>query len=126
MNRRSLVPFPTPTLDIDLPACAKADCTEYLAAGVACATATAVNVCYCNRLSWPTACASACPGLADSSFVASWYWDLCPSAMDSALGVFGITHLATPDFTIETWEVQTPTTGLGVFTSGYDCYYSGE
>ena len=126
MPRRALAPFPTPTLDIDLPACAKADCTEYIAAGVACATATAVNACYCNRLTWPMACTSACPGLADSSSVASWYWDLCPSAMDSALGVFGITHLATPAFTVDAWEVQTPTTGLGVFTSGYDCYYSGQ
>jgi hypothetical protein len=62
MPRRALVPFPTPILDINLPACAKADCTEYIAAGVACATATAVNACYCNRLTWPTACASACPG----------------------------------------------------------------
>jgi hypothetical protein len=46
--------------------------------------------------------------------------------MDSALGVFGVTHLATPAFTVDAWQIQTPTTGLGVFSSGYNCYFSGK
>jgi hypothetical protein len=126
MNPRSLVPFATPTININAPQCAKADCTEYIAAGVACATETAtVNACYCSRLTWPTACVPPCQEEAELSSIASWYWDLCPSAMDSVLGNFGITHSATPAFTIDAWEIQAPTTGLGVWTSGFNCYFSG-
>ena len=84
-----------------------------------------MNDCFCNVLSWPTACARVCSGAADRTLVARWYWDVCPSAMDSRLGQFGLTRyqfsLAS---TVDAWAVQSPTSNA--IRTGFDCYYSGS
>jgi hypothetical protein len=121
----STTDFPTPTLSLALPSCATQYCSEYLAAGAACATPSnrpsGVNDCYCSRLTWPTACrgSPACVADSDLSTVASWYWQLCPSQMDSRLGQFAVGP-ASVTARVDMWAVQTPRAGTW---TGYDCYY---
>ncbi|KAF2470211.1 uncharacterized protein BDR25DRAFT_355913 [Lindgomyces ingoldianus] len=66
------------------PTCA-ATCSEILTANVACATASAVNDCFCSHLSWPAACKFVCTGQPERTSVAQWYWAVCLSQMDYSL-----------------------------------------
>jgi hypothetical protein len=121
--------FPTPTIALQLPECAKNSCDEYLAAGVTCATSPSINSCYCNRLSWPTACAQACVKDGDRSAVASWYWGLCPNSMDFQLGQMGVSRAKNSGVksTVDAWAVQTNAVANGIVTTtGFDCYYSSQ
>jgi hypothetical protein len=125
------VPFPSLAVDVEIPSCAQQSCQEYLQAGIFCATATAnaasLSSCFCSRLTWPTACTQACSQSADRSGVASWYWNLCPSAMDARLGQFGVNRIvstARAVTTVDSWAVQTPALGAGGIYTGYNCFYS--
>ena len=121
---RELVDIPSPTATAIRPACA-GNCQEILEANVACVTANPLNDCFCSILSWPTACAGDCSADKDRTSLAQWYWDVCPSVMDSRLGQFGLSSVhSSLDRTVDAWAVQTP--GNGVLRTGFNCYYSGQ
>jgi len=121
---RELFDIPSPTATAIRPACA-GNCQEILEANVACVTANPLNDCFCSILSWPTACAGDCSADKDRTSLAQWYWDVCPSVMDSRLGQFGLSSVRSSlDRTVDVWAVQTP--GNGVLTTGFNCYYSGQ
>lgn len=129
LRLRDLVGFPTPTVSLELPGCAIHSCADYLAAGIACATAPAVNDCYCSKLTWPTACKDVCFRDAHRTSVARWYWALCPSAMDIYLGRIGVSNAKSSGIqsTVDSWAVQTSAVAGGLpVTTGYDCYYSSR
>ena len=121
---RELLDVPSPTATAIRPACA-GNCQEILEANVACVTANPLNDCFCSILSWPTACAGDCSADKDKTSLAQWYWDVCPSVMDSRLGQFGLSSVhSSLDRTVDAWAVQTP--GNGVLKTGFNCYYSGQ
>ena len=121
---RELFDVPSPTATAIRPACAE-NCQEILEANVACVTANPLNDCFCSILSWPTACAGDCSADKDRTSLAQWYWDVCPSVMDSQLGQFGLSSVhSSLDRTVDAWAVQTP--GNGVLRTGFNCYYSGQ
>jgi hypothetical protein len=119
-----LLDLPMPVASVALPSCAS-NCDEIRRANVACVTAADVNDCFCSVIPWPTACSSVCREAEERTSVARWYWDVCPSAMDSRLGQFGLTKESYPRRTVDAWAVQSPTTS-GAVRRGYDCPSSGS
>lgn len=118
----SLVDKPSPIATAVFPDCG-GDCDEIARCYVSCAQSTGlqINSCFCNLLSWPTACANQCSQPDDRTSIAAWYWDVCPSKMDSELGQIGMTRWANPAVTADSWAIQTPQ-GSATMT-GYNCYY---
>jgi hypothetical protein len=121
---------PEPASNVVVPDCAKNSCSNYLTAGIYCATQsyptlnqasyyTALQSCWCNRLSFPTACSPICTATSDLQDVASWYWALCPSQMDSRIGQIALSSLTVP-----TWAIPT-SAGTSGWTTGLNCYSSG-
>jgi hypothetical protein len=120
---------PEPASNVVLPDCAQNSCSEYLTAGIYCATQsyptlnpesyyTSLQSCWCGHLIFPTACSPVCTASSDLADVASWYWALCPSQMDSRIGQIALATLTVPD-----WAIPT-SAGTSTWTTGLDCYSS--
>lgn len=125
MAVRSLVDLPSPIVTAQFPGCG-GTCDEIERCYVSCAQSTGyqINSCFCNILSWPTACANQCSQSDDRTSLAAWYWDVCSSKMDSQLGQFGLTKLNNPAFTVDAWAVSSFVATATM--TGYDCYYSSK
>ena len=117
--------MPSPVATAVFPDCG-GDCNEIARCYVSCAERTGyqINSCFCSILSWPTACGVQCSHTDDRSSLAAWYWNVCPSKMDSQLGQIGITRMQNPIITVDDWAVPTPPTTMTL--TGYDCYYSSQ
>lgn len=115
--------MPSPIVTAPFPGCG-GTCDEIERCYLSCAQSTGyqINTCFCNLLSWPTACGVQCSQSGERSSLAAWYWDVCPSKMDSQLGQMGITKMQNSLKTVDDRAVPTPevTTTL----AGYECYYS--